>query len=95
MNENDGRAIIEDGAIVIRLPLDNLALVLDGAWAANNWSTRYKITNLTEFANDLVLELNSESENGTTAIHKMFDAAIVEAIDQGSAGIDEHEQQEM
>ncbi len=43
---------------------------------------------------DLVIELNNENEIGTTCIHKMFDAAIEEAINQGAFGIEEYQEQE-
>jgi hypothetical protein len=39
-------------------------------------------------------ELNQESEDGSTRIHRMFDGAIEEAINQGAFGIEEHERQE-
>lgn len=91
---NGGKAVIERGAIVIRVPLATLPMVLEGAWATNNLNPRYKITNVDEFARDLVNELNSESEDGTTRVHTMFDKAIEEAINQGAFGIVEHEKQE-
>ena len=43
---------------------------------------------------DLVIELNNENEISTTRIHKMFDAAIEEAINQGAFGIEEYQEQE-
>ena len=94
MSENDGRAVIENGQIIIRLPIDNLPMVIEGAWACGNLDIRYKVTNADEFASDLVRELNAESEDGTTRIHVMFDGAIEEAINQGAFGIEEHEEQE-
>jgi hypothetical protein len=92
--ENGGQAVIENGSIVIRVSLDALPTVVEGAWASGGMDTRYKITNAQEFAAELVTELNRESEDGTTRIHLMFDRAIQEAIDQGAFGIEEHEQQE-
>lgn len=91
--ENGGEAIIEDGAIVIRVSLDALPMVLEGAWAMAKFDTRYKITDVGEFAKELVYALNREDEQGTTAIHKLFDQAILDAIEQGAFGIDEHEDQ--
>lgn len=89
-----GKAVIENGGIVIRVSLHALPEIVEGAWACSILSRRYKITNIEEFAADLVRELNRESEDGTTRIHTMFDKAIEEAIDQGAFGIDEHEKQE-
>jgi hypothetical protein len=92
--DHSGQAIIENGAIVIRVPVENLAAVVEGSWAAGGMDTRFKVTGAAEFAADLVQELNREDDIGTTRIHKMFDAAIEEAINQGAFGIEEHEDQE-
>jgi hypothetical protein len=89
-----GKAVIEDGFIVIRVPVTALPVIVEGAWATNNLNPRYKITDADAFARDLVNELNSEAEDGTTRVHTMLDKAIEEAINQGAFGIEEHEQQE-
>lgn len=94
MNGDGGRAILENGSIVIRVSLDALPTIIEGAWATNNLTPRYKITNAQEFASDLVAALNDEDEEGSTVIHKMFDKAINEAIGNGAIGVEEHEQQE-
>lgn len=93
--ENGGQAIIEDGAIVIRVSLDALPTVLEGAWAMNKFDTRYKITNADEFAKELTRALNREDEQGITAIHEMFDQAILDCLENGAFGIDEHENQKI
>lgn len=92
--ENSGRAIIEDGSIVIRIAIDALPMIVEGSWASGGMGTRYKVTDAAAFAADLVRELNDESEDGTTRIHRMFDKAIINAIEQGAEGIEEHEKQE-
>lgn len=92
--ENSGRAIIEDGSLVIRVALEALPMIMEWSWAAGGIDTRYKITDAAAFAADLVHELNDEDEEGTTRIHRMFDKAIDNAINQGAEGIEEHEQQE-
>lgn len=92
-NENGGQAIIEDGSIVIRVSLDALPMVLEGAWAMRKFDTRYKITDASEFAKELTRALNREDEQGTTAIHEMFDQAIIDCLENGAFGIDEHEDQ--
>lgn len=90
-----GKAEIKDGDVVIRVPLAALPQVLEGAWATCALDTRYKLTDVDAFAKELVSALNDEDEEGSTAIHKMFDAAIEEAINQGAQGIEEHEDQEV
>jgi len=94
MSEYAGQAIIENGCIVIRVPIRNLPAVVEGSWAAGGMDTRFKVTDPDAFAKDLVIELNQEDVIGMTRIHKMFDRAIEEAINQGADGIEEHEDQE-
>jgi hypothetical protein len=94
VDKNSGRAVIEDEHLIIRVAIGALPTIVEGAWAAGEMHMRYKVTDVASFAKDLVHELNWESENGTTRVHKMFDAAILEAINQGAQGIDEHEDQE-
>lgn len=94
MAENySGKAVIEDGCIVIRLPVAHLPQVVDGGYAAGAYPRRYHITNLEEFVADLVRELNDEQEDGTTPIHELFDGAIIAAVEQGALGIEEHPEQ--
>jgi hypothetical protein len=46
-----------------------------------------KVTDPVIFARELAIELERESEDGTTRVHRMFDAAAKEAIEQGAEGI--------
>jgi len=89
-----GEAIIEGDAIVIRVPLATLPMVVEGAWATGNLNPRMQITNLAEFSADLIRALNDEEEDGSAPLHRLFDAAINEAINQGAFGIEEHKDQE-
>lgn len=93
-NNESARAIIERDSIVIRVPIENLPVIVDGAWAAGGMDVRYRITDAPAFAEDLVCSLNAEQEDGTTAIHEMFDSRIEHAIDQGAQGVEEHPDQE-
>ncbi len=94
MDNLAGKAVIEKGAIVIRVTIDSLPMVAEGAWALGALDTRWKVTDAALFAQDLLLALNDEDEEGTTPIHKLFDAAINEALNQGAQGIEEHEIQD-
>ena len=89
MSNDGGRAILEGGAIVIRVSLEALPMVLEGAWAMGKFDTRYKITDAGEFAKELTHALNSEGEDGTTSIHRLFDQAILDCLESGAFGIDE------
>ncbi len=95
MADMSAKAVIEDGAIVIRVPLANLQTAIDGAYYLNYLDTRWLITNVDEFADDLAVALNSEDEQGTTRIHRLFDKGVTEALEQGAFGIEEHPQQEI
>lgn len=93
-DNESGRAVIKNGEIVIRVPIDYLPVIVEGSWALNALDIRYKITDAALFADDLVAALNDEDEVGSTVIHNMFDKAINEAINQGAEGIEEHEDQD-
>lgn len=88
------KAHIVGGDIIIRLPIENLPIGVDGAWAAGYLSPRMKVTDAAAFAKDLCHALNNESEDGTTAIHRMLDKAVLDAYESGAEGIEEHEDQE-
>lgn len=92
--ENSAKAIIAGGAIVIRVPIENLPTIVEGAWAAGGMDVRYIVTDPAVFAKELTYALDREEEDGTTPIHRMFDACIDDAINQGAEGIDEHPEQE-
>lgn len=94
-NDNSAKAIIEDGDIVIRVPLANLQFVLDGGFACAVYDRRYKITNIDGAAKDICNALNDEDEEGTTPVHKLLDAAINATMNQGSEWFEEHEDQEI
>lgn len=93
MSPNSGKALIEDGSIVIRVPLHVLQTVVDGAWVLASLDKRYLLTDIPAFAKEFINQLNDEDEEGTTAIHKMFDRCIERAIDQGAEGIEEDPEQ--
>lgn len=93
--ESGGRAVIEGDAVVIRFPLDAMQTAMDGAWSLRAFDTRYKITDINEFAKEFRNALNREDEQGTTEIHKMADRAFIDCIESGAFGIEEHEQQDI
>lgn len=87
-------AAVVDGTIIIRVPLDALAQIVEGGWAAGGYDTRFRVTDPSVFAKELCHALNDEDEIGTTPIHRLFDECILAAIDQGAEGIEEHPEQE-
>jgi len=89
--KDSGRAVIEDGCIVIRVAIEALETVIDGVgtlWDERG-EPRFKVTDGLKFAADLVHSLNDEDEQGTTRIHLMFDDAIDHAVEYGAEGIEE------
>lgn len=82
-------AVIENGEIIIRMPIANLDSALEGAWASGCQDGHYKVTDAAAFAKEVVYELNREDEIGTTPIHTLLDRAMYAAIDQGSEGFRE------
>lgn len=89
-----GRAVIEDGNIVIRFRIDALPTAVEGAAALGALDAPFKVTDPDAFANDLVSQLNDEDEQGTTMVHKMMDRAFNQAADQGAFGIDATDEDE-
>lgn len=84
-----GEAFIERGVIVIRLPIENLPVVLQATPNIGEGEPWFKITDIEAFAKDLLYELNQEDEIGNTRVHRMFDEAILEAINQGADGVED------
>ena len=85
---------LENDTIIISLPIENIPAVVEGSWASGFMETRMKVSNAEAFARDLLHALNAEQEDGTTVVHRMFDKAIDDAIEQGAQGIEDHEDQE-
>lgn len=91
MTEAQGNAEAEivDGKIVITLAINHLQTAIDGGTALGTIDGSWKLTDPNEFAKELLQSLHREDEEGTTVIHRMFDEAINDAIEQGVDGIEE------
>lgn len=94
IDHSSGRAVVEDNAIVIRVPFSVLPTVVEGAWASGGIDTHMKITDVAVFAQEICNALNREEENGDTRIHQMFDVAFEWAYGYGAEGVEAHEEQE-
>ena len=46
-----------------------------------------KVVDAAAFADAIYHQLNDEEEDGTTIVHRMFDDAIKEAVEQGAEGV--------
>lgn len=80
-------AVVEDGNIVIRLPIKNLPVAVEGSIALGTLDGPFKVTDAEKFAKDVVTALNDEDEGGTTRVHQMFDSAFNYIAENGSDGI--------
>lgn len=87
-------AKIEGDEIVIRLSFDALVTATNASPAfteqydeATDSYQLPKVTDRAVWAKAVVEELNSESEDGTTLVHLMFDKAFEGAVEQGAEGI--------
>jgi hypothetical protein len=82
------------GKLVISIGVDCLKTAIEWAPALvkyNNASDDYEyptVTDVDTFAHELANALERESEDGTTPVHRMIDAAAVEAIEYGAEGVE-------
>lgn len=88
------KVTIEGNEIVIRLGFDVLPAVADIAqqeagWCDEYFNSQYEVTDTKKFADDLLGFLDAEEEDGQTIVTKMFDAAIIGAIENGADGVTE------
>jgi hypothetical protein len=82
-----GMAKIENGEIVIRIPIDVLASAPLFAWDREFGEHRYEVETKEGLAGSLVYRLNEETETGETPVHRMLDAAAVRVVEQGDEGV--------
>ena len=86
---------ISNGELIIAVGIDCLA----SAIAAGNdfhhfdeekdeYIRNFAITDAKEFAQDVMLALQHEEEDGSTPLSKLFDEMGQAAIDDGSTGVD-------
>jgi hypothetical protein len=77
--------------ITIKIPISLLAeeYVIPSELLDDDFKPNFKISNLEEFAKDLVAELNREAEDGSTPITDLMDSAYLCAVENGSMGIED------
>lgn len=79
--------------IVIELPLSVLpkALYFSPQNVDSDGDPAYHVTNKAAFADAVVEALGREEEDGTTLMHRLFDDAMLAAIEDGGEGVEEYE----
>ena len=91
-------AKIEGDEIVIRLPIAAISFAAKIAFEEGNYDVdddtgeaRMVVTDPAAFAIGLLYELNREGEDGSTPLHYLLDKAIIDAAEQGTEGLAEHD----
>ncbi len=84
-----GQAAIIDGKIEISIDVAALPMIVNGSCCCDSMEGLWKVTDAETFAKEVCRALNDEREDGTTRVHMMFDAAFMEAINQGAEGVEE------
>lgn len=85
---------IVDGVLTISIGLEELAFAVENG---PDWYGDYKIDptdGYKEFGKSIFYALQTEEEDGTTPIHRLFDSATEYALDQGYEGFIENESKE-
>lgn len=82
--------VVKDGVLVIAVTTDALlhGITLGGGWPTNERGATVAIQDGALMVKDVVNELLREDEQGTTAVHRLFDEAAVAALDNGSEAVD-------
>jgi len=79
--------------IVIELPLSVLPKALLGSPLNmdSDGDPAYHVINKAAFAEAIVEALGREEDDGTTPLHRLFDDAMLAAIEDGCEGVEEYE----
>ena len=73
---------IKEGRLEITIGIDLLCFAVEHG-SGMEWLT---VTDKDVFAKEILSALRSEEEDGSTPVHRMFDAAATEACEQGADG---------
>lgn len=78
---------IVDGELRIHIGVDTLAFAAENPPGNGLWGdgAQVKVLNNDQWAEDVRDELKHEEEDGTTVVHLLFDAAMRQACENGSA----------
>jgi len=77
---------VEDGQLKISI---GIALLAFAVQAQDQWPEECYVSDVREFAKSVAGRLQKEEEDGTTPIHRMFDAVAETVLEQGDDGVDE------
>lgn len=87
---------VKDGKLTVSIGINRLASAFQQSDYARpydevlgNWAAKFGIIDAELFASDVARELVREEEDGTTPVHLLLDKVCAEAVEQGSAGVEE------
>lgn len=90
------RAEVIDGKLSISIGVDTLGFAFERAEANNpfdegsgDYLQTFKISDRLEFAKDTARAMNDEGEDGSTPLTRFLDSMMMEAVEQGSMGIED------
>jgi len=89
MKDQQLKVEIVDDRLVISIGVGLLAFAVQAASDVSGWSDEFYIYDPAKFADEVARQLQSEEEDGTTPVHRLLDAAALEALEQGADGIEE------
>lgn len=84
MRNDPLKAEINDGKLVISIGVDTLCHAVE--IGISYGMGEITITDKDTFVGEILDELNNESEDGSTIIHRMFDEAASNTIENGAIG---------
>ncbi len=79
---------VVNGVLNISIGIDALKTSIESGELDVSAGGDFVINDLELFVVDFTHELRSESEIGTTVVHKMFDMAALKSLENGGAGCD-------
>lgn len=85
MKNQQIKITVKNGVLNISVGVDLLIFAIQGR------IEDFKITNKEGFIKELIEELQSEEEDGTTLLHRAFDKAADNVIENGSENAEEND----
>ncbi|MNN52161.1 hypothetical protein D3C81_1668440 [compost metagenome] len=85
---------VDGDQLVIRITTECLlhAVTCASQWPADEAGSPISIDNGSLLVQEIVHELQREDEQGTTPVHRLFDAAALAALDNGSQAVSYHDE---
>ena len=88
------RAVVQDGNLVVSIGIRTLAWAFEHGEGNNpydeslgDFKREYQIADPIQFAEDVCHELNDEGEDGSTPLTRFLDSIMDKAVENGSLGI--------